>query len=71
MYSSKLYEEINTKLKTIDFRIALPQKTSVEDLFYFTHKHISIFFVIDLNDITVKFVIDERRSPETIKQLPT
>ena len=68
-YSNKLYQEINTKLRILDFKIALPQKTSVEGLFYFTHNHISVFFILELNIMTVKFIIDERRSPKKIKNL--
>lgn len=65
-YSLKLESEIKLKLNKLDFTVTLPQKTSVENLFYFTHNHISVFFVIDKNDITVKFVIDERRNPSKI-----
>lgn len=68
-YSLKLERDINLKLSSLDFTIALPQKTSVENLFYFTHNHISVFFTFEKNSITVKFVIDERRNPNRIKVL--
>lgn len=45
-YSRKLYKNIQDKLKTLDFSIALPQKTSDKKLFYFTLKHIFIGFDI-------------------------
>lgn len=66
-YSIKLHNEIIQKLKELNFTITLPQKTSVEGLFYFTHNHISLFFVFENNTITVKFVIDERRNPKKIQ----
>jgi hypothetical protein len=69
IYSDKLLFEIKQKLKTLDFFVALPQKTTVENLFYFTHKHISVFFSIQNIDLFVKFVIDDRRNPESLKKL--
>jgi hypothetical protein len=69
VYSSKLNNAIRLKLKTIDFTIALPQKTTEENLFYFTHNHISVCFEILNNDISVQLVIDDRRNPEMIKKL--
>ena len=69
-YSTSLYRGINKKLKTLNFSITLPQKTSVIDLFYFTHNHISVFFTIqELNEIVVKFVIDDRRNPAELQTL--
>jgi toxin YoeB len=68
-YSTKLYREIKEELETLDFSIALPQKTSVENLFYFTHNHISVFFSFQNNTIFVKIVIDDRRDPKSIKKL--
>ncbi len=68
-YSLKLANNIKEKLKSLDFNIALPQKTVVENLFYFTVNHISTFFSIQNTTITVKFVIDERRNPKRIKKL--
>jgi hypothetical protein len=68
-YSTKLYREIKEQLKTLDFSIALPQKTSVANLFYFTHNHISIFFSLKNNTVIVKIVIDDRRDPKSIKKL--
>ena len=63
-YSTSLYRGISKNLKTLNFTISLPQKTSVNDLFYFTYNHISVFFIIkELNTIIVKFVIDDRRNP--------
>jgi toxin YoeB len=68
-YSSKLYKEIQLILKTLDFSIALPQKTSDKKLFYFTHHHIFIGFEIQDNILIVHLVIDDRRNPEIIKKL--
>lgn len=68
-YSQKLNRDIRLKLKTIDFTVALPQKTSVENLFYFTHNHISVCFEIANNSLKVQLVIDDRRSPELIEKL--
>jgi hypothetical protein len=68
-YSKKLYREIKVALKTLDFTIALPQKTAVKDLFYFTHNHISVLFSFQNNTVYVKIVIDDRRNPEMIKKL--
>jgi hypothetical protein len=69
VYSSSLFREVNLKLNTVDFTIALPLKTSIPDLYYFTHNHIVVFFVFEMNTITVKFVIDGRRSPKSIQAL--
>ncbi len=69
VYSQKLNKEIRLKLKTIDFTIALPQKTATEDLFYFTHNHISVCFEILNNNLKVQLVIDDRRNPELIENL--
>ena len=69
-YSTSLYRGISKNLKTLNFTISLPQKTSVIDLYYFTHNHISVFFTIqELNKIVVKFVIDERRDPAELQRL--
>ncbi len=68
-YSQKLNRDIRLKLETIDFTVALPQKTSVEDLFYFTHNHISVCFEISNNSLKVQLVIDDRRNPELIEKL--
>lgn len=68
-YSITLQNGIMQKLKKLNFTVALPQETSVKDLFYFTHNHISLFFVFDSNSITVKFVIDDRRNPKSIQAL--
>ena len=37
IYSEKLYREITQKIKKLDSKIAFPQKTSIKDLYYFTH----------------------------------
>jgi hypothetical protein len=68
-YSQKLNNEIKFKLKTLDFTVSLPQKTSVKDLFYFTHNHISVCFEILDNNLKVQLVIDDRRNPELIEKL--
>ena len=68
-YSQKLNADIRFKLKTLDFSVALPQKTSVENLFYFTQNHISVCFEITHNNLKVQLVIDDRRSPELIDKL--
>ncbi len=70
-YSRKLYRNIQEKLKTLDFSIALPQKTSDKKLFYFTLKHIFIGFDIIGNDFNVLIVIDDRRNPQLIKKIIT
>jgi toxin YoeB len=69
VYSSRLFREVNFKLNTFDFTIALPQKTSIPDLYYFNHNHIVVFFVFEMNTITVKFVTDGRRNPKGIQSL--
>lgn len=60
-YSQKLYKSIQLKLKTFDFSIALPQKTSDNKLFYFTLNHIFIGFDSNDNDLNVLVVIDDRK----------
>jgi hypothetical protein len=69
VYSSKLYKDILLKLKSLDFSIAFPKKTSDKKLFYFTHKHIFVGFDIIENDLKVHIVIDDRRSPELIERI--
>ena len=68
-YSLKLYKEIQLTLKTLDFSIALPKKTSDKKLYYFTHNHIFVGFDIKDNNLIVQLIIDERRNPETVKRL--
>ncbi|WP_432672346.1 hypothetical protein [Flavobacterium sp. SM2513] len=68
-YSQKLYKKIQLKLQTLDFSIALPQKTSDKKLFYFTLKHIFVGFDIINTDLNVLLVIDDRRSPELVKKI--
>jgi hypothetical protein len=68
-YSNKLHTEIKQKLKMLDFTIALPQKTSKPNIFYFTHNHISVFFSFEKNILFVKSVSDDRRNPQTIEIL--
>jgi plasmid stabilization system protein ParE len=69
IYSAKLHSNIKQKLKSLDFSIALPQKTSKPNIFYFTHNHISVFFSFQDNDIFVKSVWDERRNPQSIESI--
>ena len=69
IYSSRLYKEINLKLKTLDFSISLPKKTSDKKLFYFSHNHIFIGFDIQDNTLIAQLVIDDRRNPELIEKL--
>jgi hypothetical protein len=69
IYSSRLYKEINLKLKTLDFSVALPKKTSDKKLFYFSHNHIFIGFDIQDNTLIAQLVIDDRRNPELIEKL--
>ena len=69
VYSLKLESNIKAKIKSINLKIALPRKTGVENLFYFTFNHIATFFSIQNSIITVKLVIDERRNPKRIKKL--
>lgn len=68
-YNLSLHKQIKSKLQSLDFRIALPQKTSIENLFYFTHKHISVFFCIENEIIIVQFIWDERRNPAKIREI--
>ena len=44
IYSEKLYKEIQQRLRKLDFSIVLPQKTSKPNIFYFTYKHVSVFY---------------------------
>ena len=68
-YSLKLDREIKRKLNLLDFSIALPQKTSVPNLFYFTYNHISVFFTNVNSLVTIKIIMDERRNPKSIQLL--
>ena len=47
VYSKRLFREINLKLKTLDYTITLPQKTSIPDLYYFIHNHIIVFLYLN------------------------
>lgn len=67
LYSNKLQKEIKQILKNLDFSIALPQKTTVENVFYFTHKHNSVFFSFNQNKIEVQSVWDERQNPQSLE----
>ena len=69
VYSTKLHKEIQTVLKSLDFSIALPQRTTKPNIFNFTHKHISVFFSFLDNTIFVKSVSDDRRNPVIIKMV--
>lgn len=71
IYSAKLNKGIKLKLQKLDFSIALPQKTTAENLYYFTHNHIVVCFEILNNEIRVQLLIDERRSPQLIQQILT
>ncbi len=68
-YSIKLHGDIKQKLKMLDFAVALPQKTSKQNVFYFTHNHISVFFSFENNVVFVKSVSDDRRNPQNIELL--
>lgn len=67
-YSKKLYKEIQQKIAKLDFAVALPQKTSKKDIFYFVHNHICILFSFQKVAIFIKSVWDERRNPNTIEK---
>lgn len=67
-YSLKLYRDIVLKLQKLNFNVALPQKTSRENLYYFNHNHISVFFEIDQNILIVKLIWDERRNPNVLSE---
>jgi hypothetical protein len=69
LYSSKLNVAIRAKLNTLDVSIALPQKTSINNLYYFTHKHISVCFEIFDNALRVQLIIDDRRNPELLEKI--
>jgi toxin YoeB len=69
IYSTKLNSEIKLILKTIDFTVSLPQKTAIPNLFYFTHKHITVCFEIHENELKIQLVIDDRRNPQLINRL--
>ena len=69
IYSLKLYSEIKLKLQNLDFSVVLPQKTSIENLYYFTHNHISVMFFIEQKTLIVHIIWDERREPSKWKQL--
>jgi hypothetical protein len=69
IYSLKLYKDIQLKLKSLDFSIAFPKKTTDNKLFYITHNHIFIAFDIINTTLKVHIAIDERRNPELIKKL--
>lgn len=50
IYSSRLYKEINLKLKTLDFSVALPKKHQI--------KNCSIFLtIIFLQDLIFKLIL--------------
>lgn len=68
-YSLSLHKQIKSKLQSLDFRIALPQKTSIENLFYFTHNHISVFFCMEVETVIVHIIWDDRRNLEKLKNI--
>ena len=67
IYSAKLHKEIQNKLNKLDFFVTSPPRTTKPDVFYFTHKHISVFFSFQDNTIFVKSLSDDRRNPSTIE----
>lgn len=69
LYSSKLNVAIRVKLNTLDVAIALSQKTSINNLYYFTHNHISVCFEIFDNALRVQLIIDDRRNPELLEKI--
>ena len=70
-YSLKLHKAIKLKLHSLDFIVALPQKTSIDGLFYFTHKHITVLFSLENTNIIVKMIWDERRSNKLLQNIFT
>ena len=66
VYSLKLESEIKSKLANLDFSVALPKKTSLENVYYFTHKHIRLLFSIEDKSIVVIMVWDDRRNPDSL-----
>lgn len=66
VYSLKLESEIKSKLANLDFSVAIPKKTSLENVYYFTHKHIRLLFSIEDKSIVVIMVWDERRNPDSL-----
>jgi ParE toxin of type II toxin-antitoxin system, parDE len=69
IYSARLHREIQQRLKKLDFSVALPQKTTKLNVFYFTYNHISVFFSFKSNTVFVKSVSDDRRNPQMIDLL--
>ena len=65
-YSAKLFKEIKLELATLNLTTAMPQKTTIQFIHYFTYNHISVFFSFEMNTIEVKYLIDERRNPNFI-----
>ena len=56
-YSSKLYKEINLKLKTLNFSVALPKKTSDKKLFYFS----TIFLILSKTESSsIRFILETK-----------
>jgi plasmid stabilization system protein ParE len=68
-YSLKLQSDIKQKLRKLDFTTTLPKKSSIKDLFYFIHNHISVFFLVHKEHIVVILVWDERRNPNDLNLL--
>ena len=66
-YSLKLFEALEKTLERFNFNITLPQNTNLENVFYFTHNHISVVFAVDETNIVVLTVIDDRRNPKTLQ----
>jgi hypothetical protein len=65
-YSLKLKKAIDIKLSKTDFTVSLPQKSSIKNLFYFVHNHISVFFTPESDNLYIVMVWDERRNPNSL-----
>jgi len=50
----------------VDFTVSIPQKSAIENIFYFVHNHISVFFTLEGNTLFVVLVWDERRNPNEL-----
>ena len=66
-YSLKVEREIRKKLLKLDFSVSLPQKTSLENVYYFTYNHISILFSFNDEFIIILMVWDDRRNPKDLQ----
>ena len=66
-YSLKLFAELEKILEKLEFNITLPQKSNLEDVFYFTYNHISVVFSFNEINIVVLATIDDRRNPRALQ----